>query len=120
MDAAYSSINIVTMVLIAILLLVAWSVLTLGVYFFGGRSPLERNVKGRIEANTKPEEVLTAQRQYSRFRLVFTLSVMTGVYLVLRQTAPLETGQATDALLEAFLVTLSKVRELVEVLLQGA
>jgi hypothetical protein len=119
MDASYSSVNIVTMVLIGIAVLVMLSVFTLGVYFFGGSSPLERNAKGRIEANLKPEEVLTAHRQYNRFRFVFALSVMTGLYLILRRSAPVETAQATDALLEALSVTLNKLRELLAGLLQG-
>lgn len=109
MEPVNSSINIVTLVLIGIGVVVVLSLFTLGFYFFGGSSPLERNALGRIEAAQKPEDVLKAQRKYSSRRLAFTIFVAFGFYLFLHRAAREQTDQATTAFFEAFTIAVSQL-----------
>ena len=111
MQTSASSLNLVTILLISMFVLVLLSLLTLAIYFFGGRSPLQRNVKGRIEAAVNPAEVLTAHRQYNRFRLIFTLALVVSFYWILHRTAPAQTEQATNAFLEAISITVRAARD---------
>lgn len=118
MQTSTSSLNIATLMLIGMFALVILSLLTLAIYFFGGQSPFERNIKGRIEAAVNPAEVLTAHRQYNRFRLVFTLAMMVGFYVLLYRTAPAQTEQATQSFFAAVGVVVQQGREAVGDLLE--
>ena len=109
MEPVNSSINLVTLVLIGIGIVVVLSLFTLGYYFFGGSSPLERNALGRIEAAQKPEDVLKAQQRFSNRRLFFAIMLAFGFYLFLHQAASEQTDQATTSFFEALTIAVSQL-----------
>lgn len=88
MEAATSSFNIVTFMLIGMLVLIVISLFTLASYFWGARSPLERNALSRIDAALPPADVLQAHRQFRNQRLAASLLGVLVLWFVLHQAAP--------------------------------
>jgi hypothetical protein len=109
METSTSSFNIATFMLIGMFVLVVVSFFTLAVYFFGSRSPLERNATGRIEAALPAADVLQAHRQFRSQRMVASLLGL--LWLVLHEAAPSQTDQATASLFEAVSIALRSARD---------
>jgi hypothetical protein len=106
MEASTSSFNIATFILIGMGVLVVMSLVSLSAYFFGVRSPLERNALGRMENALAPADVLRAHRQFRSQRLVFSLLSLFVLWVVLHNAAPEQTEQATDSFVEAVSIAL--------------
>lgn len=80
-----------TIVLVAFVVVLLWSLRTLFLYFFGGNDPLMRNTGARIEANRKPEELLPVAKAYEsekRFRaLLFLVAIIWILYAIDRDAS---------------------------------
>lgn len=118
MDIFDSSINLATIALIGMGVAVVLSLITLMIYFFGGPSPMERHLLGRIEANSSPGDVLRAQRQYRTQRLAWILLFVLIIWAVLYQAAPMQMEQAGAAFFEAVSITARAARDATGALVQ--
>jgi hypothetical protein len=111
MEASNSSFNIATIMLVGMFVLVIVSFVTLAIYFFGGRTPLERNALGRIENALAPADVLRAHREFRSQRMAAALVVFFIAGFFLHQAAPVQTEQATTAFFEAVSITLGAAKD---------
>ena len=113
METVDTPINLPTILLVGIGVAVIFSLITLAFYFFGGYSPVERHVRGRVEANINPAEVLAANRQFRNGRLAATLLGIFLLWFFMHQAAPTPTEQATASFFEAVSITVSATRDAV-------
>lgn len=113
METVDTPINLAAILLVGMGVAVLLSLITLAFYFFGGYSPVERHVHGRVEANINPAEVLAANRQFRNQRLAATLLGVFLLWFFMHQAAPAQTEQATASFFEAISVTVSVARDAV-------
>lgn len=113
METVDTPINLATILLAGMGVAVVVSLVTLAIYFFGGRSPVERHVHGRVEANINPAEVLAANRQFRNQRFAATLLGIFLIWFFMHQAAPAQTEEATASFFEAVSITVSATRDAV-------
>ncbi|MFO7634328.1 MAG: hypothetical protein R6W76_17395 [Caldilinea sp.] len=83
MDADEFSLDINTLVLVAVVVVLLWSVRTLFVYFFGASGPLMKNTYARLEANKKPEELIPAAERDVAVKRFWALVAILAVVWIL-------------------------------------
>ena len=113
METVDAPINLAMILLVGMGVAVILSLITLAFYFFGGYSPVERHVRGRVEANINPAEVLAANRQFRNQRFAAGLLGIFLIWFFMHQAAPAQTEQATASFAEAVSITVSATRDAV-------
>lgn len=105
-----------TIVLVAFVVVLLWSLRTLFLYFFGGNDPLMRNTGARIEANRKPEELLPVAKAYEsekRFRaLLFLVAVIWILYAIDRDASARLAASVWAAIVQGAQIAADFVRQI--------
>lgn len=83
MNAGGLSLDINTLMLVAVVTVLLLSVRTLIVYFFGANGPLMKNTQARLEANKKPEELIPAAERDIAIRRFIAVGIVLGVIWLL-------------------------------------
>ncbi len=122
MNADGISIDINTLILVAFVIALLWTIRTLLIYFFGANGPLMRNTYARLEANKKPEELIpAAERDIAVKRFWALVAGLFVVWVLFRadEEAFLRLVEAVWALIIESAQWLSQVfRQLVSQLVQ--
>jgi hypothetical protein len=91
------SINLATIALIVMGVVIIFSVLSLFVYWFGGRDPLRWNAEARVEAAQNPGNLLQADREYRRRQNWLRFLFLVTAVVILVQLAPHQARAVVDA-----------------------
>ena len=105
------SFNLVTAFLIVMGVVIVFSVLSLFVFWFGGRNPLRWNAEARVEAAQNPGNLLQADREYRRRLNALRLFFLVGGVVIMVQIAPKESRAVADAVGMLLVEVLRAVRD---------
>ncbi len=105
------SFNLVTVVLIVMGVVIVLSLLSLFVFWFGGRDPLRWNAEARVEAAQNPGNLLQADREYRRRLTSLRLLFLVAAVVILVQIAPKEARAVADAIGMLLVEVLNVVRD---------